>query len=87
MATGSCDTYVRIYNLLADSGTDAEGRDLGPVKIYQKSLHFERVDSLEYAHVGDRVLSGGRDGFARIWTSRKEGWTSILLNSAQTLSV
>lgn len=78
LASGCSEGFVRVYNLLADGG---------PAKMLQKRLHADRVDSVEYCHVGDRLLTGSRDGTGRIWLYRRQEWTTILLNSAQSLSV
>ncbi|OQV14435.1 Bromodomain and WD repeat-containing protein 1 [Hypsibius exemplaris] len=84
MASGSSDGCVRVYNMMCDNLMC----DGSPKRILQKSIHTDQVDSIEYCHVGDRILTGSKDGTGCIWQCNvKEEWTWIRLNSAQSLGV
>ena len=90
MASGSVDSFVRVYNLMCgDSVAHPSGHaQHHPARILEKSLHSHRVDSIEYCHVGDRFLTGSRDGTGRIWQcNAKNEWSTVLLNSAQSLNM
>ncbi|CAG8460827.1 9422_t:CDS:2 [Funneliformis caledonium] len=53
----------------------------GPFHISDLDGHFRTVNSLEFAHGDNRLLSGSDDGTARIWRYNylKQQWTSITL--------
>uniref|UniRef100_A0A4W3H5X2 Bromo domain-containing protein n=1 Tax=Callorhinchus milii TaxID=7868 RepID=A0A4W3H5X2_CALMI len=75
LATGSSDHVIRIYYF--GSGT-AE-------KISELESHMDKVDSIQFSNNGDRLVSGSRDGTARIWRFQFQEWKSILLDMSTKL--
>ncbi|XP_032888358.1 bromodomain and WD repeat-containing protein 1 isoform X1 [Amblyraja radiata] len=75
LAAGSSDHVIRIYYL--GSGT--------PEKISELESHMDKVDSIQFSNNGDRLVSGSRDGTARIWRYQYQEWKSILLDMSAKL--
>uniref|UniRef100_A0A8B9JZI7 Bromodomain and WD repeat domain containing 1 n=1 Tax=Astyanax mexicanus TaxID=7994 RepID=A0A8B9JZI7_ASTMX len=78
LATGSTDDIIRIYYLGSGS----------PEKMAELNSHTDKVDSIQFCNIGERFVSGSRDGTARIWQlHQRHQWRSILLDMSATLSV
>ncbi|XP_038657438.1 bromodomain and WD repeat-containing protein 1-like isoform X2 [Scyliorhinus canicula] len=75
LAAGSSDHVIRIYYL--GSGI--------PEKISELESHLDKVDSIQFSNNGDRLVSGSRDGTARIWQYQYQEWKSILLDMGAQL--
>ncbi|XP_072441757.1 bromodomain and WD repeat-containing protein 1-like isoform X1 [Chiloscyllium punctatum] len=75
LAAGSSDHMIRIYYI--GSGT--------PEKISELESHLDKVDSIQFSNNGDRLVSGSRDGTARIWQYQYQEWKSILLDMGAQL--
>ncbi|XP_041067207.1 bromodomain and WD repeat-containing protein 3-like isoform X1 [Carcharodon carcharias] len=75
LAAGSSDHVIRIYYL--GSGI--------PEKISELESHLDKVDSIQFSNNGDRLVSGSRDGTARIWQYQHQEWKSILLDMGAQL--
>ena len=43
------------------------------------------MDSVQYANLSDRFVSGGKDGYAKIWRFDRQQWKAISLNVATEL--
>uniref|UniRef100_A0A8B9RAF8 Bromodomain and WD repeat domain containing 1 n=1 Tax=Astyanax mexicanus TaxID=7994 RepID=A0A8B9RAF8_ASTMX len=76
LATGSTDDIIRIYYLGSGS----------PEKMAELNSHTDKVDSIQFCNIGERFVSGSRDGTARIWQlHQRHQWRSILLDMSATL--
>ncbi|XP_006815970.1 PH-interacting protein-like [Saccoglossus kowalevskii] len=76
LATGNTDHIIRVYFLSS----------AGPDRLTELEAHTDRVDSIQFSHSADiRLVSGSRDGTARIWEFRRQEWRNTLLNMATRL--
>ena len=75
MAAGSNDHAIRVY--FFDNGT--------PIKICELESHTNIVDSIQYANNSARILSGSKDGTARIWQYESQKWRALLIDGSKTL--
>ena len=46
------------------------------------SVIEDRVDSMAYSHHGERLMSGSKDGTARIWRYERQEWKALVINTA-----
>lgn len=76
LATGSTDHFVRVYHVLAPTG---------PERIAELETHTDQVDSLQFANLSCRFVSGSKDGTANVWTYERQQWRSTTLRMATKL--
>jgi bromodomain and WD repeat domain containing protein 1/3 len=57
----------------------------GPVRIFEKEVHTDRVDSIQWASSGLRFVSGSKDGTALIWKFEANDWHHLLLDMQKRL--
>uniref|UniRef100_A0A183DVF8 WD_REPEATS_REGION domain-containing protein n=1 Tax=Gongylonema pulchrum TaxID=637853 RepID=A0A183DVF8_9BILA len=67
---GDTHNKLRIYRIKRD----------GIEKLIDIDAHTDRVDSLEWAHMGLRFASGSRDGTAKVWKFECNSWMPIVLH-------
>lgn len=72
MATGSSDNVLRVYRI-------KHGTDGGPERILEVPAHTDRLDSLSWSYHGMRIVSGGHDGVAKVWSYSRQKWNFVLL--------
>ncbi|KAK0089616.1 hypothetical protein PV325_006326 [Microctonus aethiopoides] len=65
MAAGSADHHVRVYAMLGDEG---------PRRILEVEAHSDTVDSIQWAHMGLKFISGSKDGTANVWHFEQQQW-------------
>jgi len=58
---------------------------LGPTRIFEKEVHTDRVDSIQWASSGLRFVSGSKDGTALIWRYVAKDWHHTLLDMQKRL--
>ncbi|XP_013776730.1 bromodomain and WD repeat-containing protein 3-like [Limulus polyphemus] len=76
LATGSTDHHVRVYNILGNSE---------PEKIMELEFHSDRVDSLQFSHIGCRFITGSKDGTALVWWYERQKWNTTCLKMTAKL--
>lgn len=76
LAAGSADHYVRVYKLCTP---------VGPQRLLEAEAHSDRVDSIQWANLSLRFVSGSKDGTALIWRYSQQEWTNIKLHMTTKL--
>jgi bromodomain and WD repeat domain-containing protein 1/3 len=74
MAAGSNDHAIRIYYFNSE----------GPRKIGELESHTNWVDSIQYANLSARFLSGSKDGTARIWKYENNRFNAMFIDGSKT---
>jgi WD40 repeat protein len=75
LVAGSNDHAIRVYHF--------ENNE--PSKLFELETHSNLVDSIQYANLSPRFLSGSRDGSARIWKYEDNKWIQILIDVSKSL--
>jgi bromodomain and WD repeat domain containing protein 1/3 len=76
MAAGSNDHSIRVYFIDNDV----------PQKVCELESHSNIVDSIQYANNLPWILSGSKDGTARVWKYEDSQWTAMLIDASKSLN-
>lgn len=76
MAAGSNDHSIRVYFIDNDV----------PQKVCELESHTNIVDSIQYANNLPWILSGSKDGTARVWKYEQGQWTAMLIDASKSLT-
>ncbi|CAG5100564.1 Similar to Brwd3: Bromodomain and WD repeat-containing protein 3 (Mus musculus) [Cotesia congregata] len=77
MAAGSADHHVRVYSMLEEEG---------PRRVLEVEAHTDTVDSIQWAHMGLKFISGSKDGTANVWHFEQQQWVHKRLSMNTKLS-
>ncbi|KAH0540030.1 hypothetical protein KQX54_011392, partial [Cotesia glomerata] len=77
MAAGSADHHVRVYAMLEEEG---------PRRVLEVEAHTDTVDSIQWAHMGLKFISGSKDGTANVWHFEQQQWVHKRLSMNTKLS-
>ncbi|XP_039263510.2 bromodomain and WD repeat-containing protein 3-like [Styela clava] len=80
IAVGGSDNLVHIYQIPFECGATM----IGPMTIAEQDEHNNTVDSIWFSHNGLRLISGSKDGTARVWSFEFSTWTSLVLDVSRT---
>jgi len=76
-AAGGTDGILRIFSLVSTM-KDNDPDIIAPTLIGHLEGHWGEIINIAWSHDGQSVVSGSRDGTARIWRWRHGEWKSIL---------